>query len=133
MPSTLNRKTVSSNLTAPTIAFGRTELGQATYDVLMSRMSAKEVVRRQCSREFVLAMRRKYRMFRPPRVKMSTDSSVRKVAKILEDHFRTLPKNKERKARRDLHALALKVEKRAKKMSSSDSSSSSKNGGLAKR
>jgi hypothetical protein len=49
------------------IVFGRTELGQALYDVLMSGMSATEAARRHrgVSRKFVLEMRRKYPEMRP--------------------------------------------------------------------
>ncbi len=41
------------------VAFGRTKLGQAAYDVLMSSMSAAEAARRhKLDRGFVLRMRR---------------------------------------------------------------------------
>lgn len=49
-----------------TVAYGRTPMGQAAYDLLCSSMSGAEVVRRhpQMSREFVLQMRQKYRKLR---------------------------------------------------------------------
>jgi hypothetical protein len=41
------------------VAFGRTRLGQAAYDVMLSSMTAAEAARRhKLSREFVLKMRR---------------------------------------------------------------------------
>lgn len=49
------------------IVFVRTLQGQATYDVLMSRLSAKECVRRwpELRREFVLKIRRENPKMRP--------------------------------------------------------------------
>jgi hypothetical protein len=41
------------------VAFGKTRLGQAAYDVMLSSMSAAEAARRhKLKREFVLEMRR---------------------------------------------------------------------------
>jgi hypothetical protein len=51
------------------VAYGKTALGQALWDVCFSRLSAAECVRRHpdTTREFVLALRRKYPQFRPKR------------------------------------------------------------------
>jgi hypothetical protein len=61
-------KTVNggSSPSRPAIAFGRTPLGQCVYDVLFSRLSAREVVRRypDLTRKYVLDMRRKYSKLR---------------------------------------------------------------------
>lgn len=48
------------------VAFGRTKMGQAAYDVLCSSMSGAEVVRRhpEVTRDFVLKMRQKYSKLR---------------------------------------------------------------------
>ena len=45
-----------------TVAFGRTKMGQAAYDLLCSSMTGAEVVRRhpEFSRKFVLETRRRY-------------------------------------------------------------------------
>lgn len=52
-----------------TVAFGRTALGQAAYDVIISSLSGAEVARRhpELTRLFVLDMRRTYRKLRPRR------------------------------------------------------------------
>jgi hypothetical protein len=44
------------------VAFGRTKLGQAVYDVIFSSMSAKKAAKKhRVSREFVLQKRRQWR------------------------------------------------------------------------
>lgn len=50
------------------IAYGRTAIGQAAYDLLCSSMSGAEVVRRhpELRPEFVLEMRRRYSKLRVP-------------------------------------------------------------------
>lgn len=56
-----------------TIAYARTSLGQALYDCCMSRMSAKECVRRhpELTRTFVLKMRREWPDLRSGRLKQN--------------------------------------------------------------
>lgn len=43
-----------------------------------------------------------------------TDAAVQRAAAILEEHFATLPKHEESKARKELHKLATAVSRRAR-------------------
>lgn len=46
--------------------------------------------------------------------KLKTDEAARRAAAILEAHFATLSKERETKARKELHALAIAVSRRAR-------------------
>jgi len=48
--------------------------------------------------------------------KSKTDASVRRAAAIMEEHFATLSKQKEAKARKELQKLAAVVSRRALKI-----------------
>lgn len=61
------------------IAFGRTELGQALYDVCFSRMSAAEAARRhKLNREFVLKMRKEHSEFRRERIQQQPKKGAKR-------------------------------------------------------
>jgi hypothetical protein len=49
-----------------------------------------------------------------PKKKSQPDASVRRAAAILEEHFASLPKGEQKKARRELHKLATNVSGRAR-------------------
>jgi hypothetical protein len=49
-----------------------------------------------------------------PRKKSKTEQAVRRAAAILEEHFATLSKVEEAKARKELHNLAAVVSRRAR-------------------
>jgi hypothetical protein len=46
--------------------------------------------------------------------KSKTDEAVRRAAAVLEEHFATLSKSEETKARKELHELATAVSRRAR-------------------
>ena len=48
------------------------------------------------------------------RKKSKTDEAVRRAAALLEEHFATLSKTEEAKARKELHNLATAVSRRAR-------------------